>query len=336
MSNKRYQVFISSTYADLKDERAKVMQTIMELDCIPAGMELFPSIDNEQFEFIKKVIDDCDYYILIIGGRYGSLSEDGLSYTEKEFDYAIHKGIKVIAFLHQNPENIPLGKSEKDETLRVKLENFKHKVSSGRLVKFWNNADELPGLVALSLSKTIKTYPAIGWVRSTTVSNPEVFQELNEIRKENSTLKETINTLSQQENNIDDLAKFNDKYKFNGAYRRWNSYNKTYFKKKWDVVITWSDLFALFSPHLLDHPSDITIKSKISDLLYAYTKDEDNTGTPTINDEDFQTIKIHYSALGLLEVNYIKTTNGGMGLFWSITKLGKKVMTELRTIKKEL
>ena len=58
--NKRYQVFISSTYADLKDERSKVIQTIMELDCIPAGMELFPAIDNEHFDFIKKSIDDCD------------------------------------------------------------------------------------------------------------------------------------------------------------------------------------------------------------------------------------------------------------------------------------
>src|SRR5580704_15967857 len=70
---KRYQVFVSSKYADLKEERSKVIQTIMELDCIPAGMEIFPAIDDEQFNFIKKIIDDCDYYILIIGGRYGTI-----------------------------------------------------------------------------------------------------------------------------------------------------------------------------------------------------------------------------------------------------------------------
>jgi len=57
---KRYQVFVSSTYADLKEERQKVIQALMELDCIPAGMELFPAADEEQFEFIKRVIDDCD------------------------------------------------------------------------------------------------------------------------------------------------------------------------------------------------------------------------------------------------------------------------------------
>ena len=59
--DKRYQVFVSSTFADLKDERSNVIQTLMEMDCIPAGMELFPALDEEQFEFIKKVIDDSDY-----------------------------------------------------------------------------------------------------------------------------------------------------------------------------------------------------------------------------------------------------------------------------------
>lgn len=333
---KRYQVFLSSTYADLKDERAKVIQTIMESDCIPAGMELFPSIDNEQFEFIKKIIDDCDYYILIIGGRYGSLSEDGLSYTEKEFDYAIQKGIKVIAFLHQNPDNIPIGKSEKNEILRDKLEKFKSKVSTGRLVKFWNFAEELPGMVALSLAKTIKTYPAVGWVRSTTVLNPEVYQELNEIRKENANLKDKLDTFIQRENKTKELANFDDKYTFVGEHRRFNSSTKRYSKSHWEIEISWSELFSLFSPHLLNHPNDSSIKSKISELLYKLTEDPESSGTETINDNDFQTIKIHYSALGLIEVNYSKTTNGGMGLFWRLTNLGRKIMTELRTIKKEL
>jgi hypothetical protein len=87
--DKRYQIFISSTFTDLQEERAKVQQAVMELECIPAGMEAFPAIDEEQFEFIKKVIDDCDYYLLVIGGRYGSVSEEaGLSYTEMEYDYA--------------------------------------------------------------------------------------------------------------------------------------------------------------------------------------------------------------------------------------------------------
>lgn len=164
--DKRYQVFVSSTYSDLKNERQKVIQTIMEMDCIPSGMEMFPSFDEEQWEFIKRIIDDCDYYVLIIGGRYGSISADGISYTEKEFDYAVSKGIKIIAFLHEDPDNIPTGKTDKDPDLLSKLELFREKVSVSRLIKFWKTESELPGLVALSLTKTIKLHPAVGWVRS--------------------------------------------------------------------------------------------------------------------------------------------------------------------------
>jgi Domain of unknown function (DUF4062) len=114
-------------------------------------MELFPAMDEEQLAFIKRVIDDCDYYILIIGGRYGSTGPDGVSYTEKEYDYAIEKGLKVLAFLHKDPGKIPMEKSDGDpETLR-RLNQFREKVSKGRLVNFWSSAEELPSLVALSL-----------------------------------------------------------------------------------------------------------------------------------------------------------------------------------------
>src|SRR5262245_7703854 len=102
--NKRYQVFVSSTFADLKDERRSVIQTLMEMDCIPSGMELFPAADEEQWTFIKRVIDDCDYYLLIIGGRYGSTTSDGISYTEMEYDYAVSKGMRVIALVHESPD----------------------------------------------------------------------------------------------------------------------------------------------------------------------------------------------------------------------------------------
>ncbi|WP_289301301.1 DUF4062 domain-containing protein [Sporofaciens musculi] len=95
---KRYQIFVSSTFVDLKKERAAVLESILHLKCFPAGMELFPSASESQFNYIKRIIDDSDYYILLIGGRYGDDSM-GLSYTEQEFDYAAGKGIPILAFL---------------------------------------------------------------------------------------------------------------------------------------------------------------------------------------------------------------------------------------------
>jgi|SRR5215467_5946303 len=74
---RRFQVFISSTYRDLEQERQKVLQAVLEMKAFPSGMELFPSADDEQWEFIKGEIDSSDYYIVIVAGKYGSLAPDG-------------------------------------------------------------------------------------------------------------------------------------------------------------------------------------------------------------------------------------------------------------------
>ena len=164
--DKRYQVFVSSTYTDLKDERDHVFRVLMQMGYLPAGMEYFPAMDEEQFTYIKRVIDDSDYYVLIIGGKYGSLAPEGISYTEKEYDYAISMGLKVLAFIHRKPEEIVLAKSEMDHELRSKLAAYREKVSRGRLVSFWTSAEELPKLVAVSLKTTERIHPAVGWVRA--------------------------------------------------------------------------------------------------------------------------------------------------------------------------
>lgn len=97
--DKKYQVFISSTFSDLIEERKKIQEILLMADCIPAGMEAFVATNEEQFNVIKKVIDLCDYYVLIVGGRYGSVNEStGLSYTEMEYDYAVENNIPVLVF----------------------------------------------------------------------------------------------------------------------------------------------------------------------------------------------------------------------------------------------
>lgn len=49
------------------------------------------------------MIDQCDFYFLIIGGRYGSVDESvDKSYTEKEYDYAKSKGLKVLVLVKKN------------------------------------------------------------------------------------------------------------------------------------------------------------------------------------------------------------------------------------------
>ncbi len=329
---KRYQVFVSSTYADLRDERQRVIQTLMEMDCIPSGMELFPAADEEQWEFIKRIIDDCDYYLLIIGGRYGSTTPEGLSYTEKEYDYAMKKGIKVIALLHSNPEEIPMGKSEADPELRGRLKAFREKVATNRLVKFWKGAEDLPGLVALSLSKTIKTYPAIGWIKANQASSPQLLNEINELRKRNERLESELSELRRLTVvEIPDLASIDEQIKVFGTYSQFNPASRKFYSYKWELEITWRDIFALIAPYLIETLHDDKVKNKLADVLFE--KSGLSGSSSHINDQIFQTIKIQLQALKLVDIQYLKSTAGSMHLYWSLTEYGSSLMVSLRTVK---
>ena len=181
---KRYQIFISSTFADLQNERKGIMEAIIELNCFPAGMEMFPATDTEQFEYIKSVIDESDYYIAIIAGRYGSLAEDGISYTEKEFNYAISKGIPVLAFLKKDINSLPYSKTENDPEGKKKLEIFRNRVLQGRLARYWDNADNLKYIIHSSLSKEFKIHPRIGWVKG----NEKILQLETGIKLQNDNI----------------------------------------------------------------------------------------------------------------------------------------------------
>ena len=329
--DRRYQIFVSSTYADLQEERGKVIQTLMEMDCIPAGMELFPAADEEQWEFIKRVIDDCDYYILIIGGRYGSVTSEGISYTEKEFDYAISIGLSVLAFVHEQPDEIPLKKSETDPALRAKLEQFRKKVTQNRLVRTWRQASDLPGLIALSLSKTIKVYPAVGWVRASNVASEELLADLNELRKENAQLKEEIVRFESRivtENT--DLAPLDDSF---SVSLEWKTFGHgTWNRRSAEATVTWAEIFGRIAPDLQSFPNDSSVSSKLGISLYRIA----NPGSETsvrVQHDDFQTIKIQLMALGLINTKFQKTIKGSMALFWSLTKKGHQLMTQLRTVK---
>src|ERR1700746_1817796 len=111
----RYQVFVSSTYADLREERQQATQAILEAGCFPSGMELFPASDDTQWELIKRVIEETDYYVVIVAGRYGSLGPEGRSYAEMEYDYAVEKGIPVLGFVRENIGDIPSNHVERSE-----------------------------------------------------------------------------------------------------------------------------------------------------------------------------------------------------------------------------
>jgi hypothetical protein len=192
--DRRYQVFVSSTYTDLVQERAAVISMLLDLDALPAGMELFPATNDDAWTLIQQVIDESDYYLLVIGGRYGSTdTATEVSYTEKEFDYARDEGKPVMAFLHGDPGKIAVEDTDQDEDSRKKLEAFRARVEEQVHVKYYTGPDALRGHVAAGFQKLQKSHPAVGWVRGDVPTSSESLQELNALRKELDEARRQLN-----------------------------------------------------------------------------------------------------------------------------------------------
>lgn len=171
--NKKYQVFVSSTYEDLKEERSSVITALLKAGFMPTGMEYFTATSKSQWEVIEKIIPQCDYYVVIVAGKYGSIEPvSDISYTEKEYDLAVKSGIPAIAFLYKDIENLPAKNVESDATSLKKLNAFREKLKK-RLSDFWMNKDDLAAKVLASFHKEVVDSPRVGWVRSNAVASEE-------------------------------------------------------------------------------------------------------------------------------------------------------------------
>ncbi|MFO0865007.1 MAG: DUF4062 domain-containing protein [Gemmataceae bacterium] len=187
---KKYQVFVSSTYEDLKEERKAVMHALLELGCIPSGMEWFPAADEDQWSIIRRQIDESDYYVVILGGRYGSLHPSDKGYTEMEFDYAIESKKPILAFLIQDPEALPEERRERDPVQGKRMDAFREKCKV-RHCKFWSTPGELGGVLSRSLIAAFETTPMPGWIRDNS-------EELKRLAAENAELREELKRLESE------------------------------------------------------------------------------------------------------------------------------------------
>lgn len=167
MINKIFQIFVSSTFEDLINERKKVQETLINNNCLPRGMELFNASDKSQWKIITAVIDDCDYFVLIIGGKYGTVDESvNKSYTQKEFEYAKKKKIPIIAFVRADIDNLPAKMVERTKERIEMLKNFTTDVKKNRMVNFWSNEADLAFKLYKSIDEAKLKSPRTGFVKS--------------------------------------------------------------------------------------------------------------------------------------------------------------------------
>jgi hypothetical protein len=334
---KRYQVFVSSTFADLQEERREVMQALLELKCIPAGMELFPAANDEQWKLIKRVIDDSDYYIVIVGGRYGSLDKDGISFTEREYRYALEKGIPILGFLHINPAAIPVGKSERTAISRRRLEQFRRLVEA-KHVKYWSDAKDLGGKVSRGIANIIFDDPATGWVRGSEAISEDQAKEVLALQRKLRVLEEKLEKASSAPPpGTEDLAQGDDIVHLNvwvwgsGSDR---TYKYMYSRKEAWISVTWNEILEAIAPYLLAHASKVSWVSELEALLLEAgcagrcELHINQANSVEIPDSTLSIVLVQLRALGLVRPR-------GSGGGFSLSEYGAQLTLKLSAIKRD-
>ncbi len=204
MKNRRkFSIFISSTYEDLKEERQALVGVALENNFIPVGMEQFHAAPTSQWNVITKMIDECDFYLLVIGGRYGSIDEEtGISYTEKEYNYAKIKGLPVLVLIKESSAIVESEKDTGDDKYdkMKRLDEFRKRVENdGNTVDYFTDLNSLK-YVASPAFRNVIDYADdnAGWVR---------YRDIVDIINEEAKGRNKINVevVEHQQNMLEDM-----------------------------------------------------------------------------------------------------------------------------------
>ncbi len=231
----------------------------------------------------------------------------------------------IIALIHNTPETLSVEKSELNPEARKKLDEFRGKVSKSRLVKFWDDAKELPGMVALSLTKTIKLFPATGWSRATSNTNESLLLEINELRKQTDEYKKQISKKQAcQTVELENLADLKENFTILGGSLLRNR------RQDWSNNISWLELFKLISPTISNKPKQFEIYATFTRRIVSFFN------IPGVNhnlDENvFESIIIQFELLGLISQYEEETKVGISGTHFKLTEKGRLLMYKERAI----
>jgi len=271
--DKRYQVFrqLHLHGFDSGTQRSDAGSSGIEMHA--GGDGTVSSSKRDAVELDQKVIDESDYYIVIVAGRYGTISKDtGQSYTEMEYRYAVDNNKPVIGFLHEDISAVPAKFVDQNPKVRKKLQAFREFVAC-RLCKMYNSASDLGAKVSRSLTQLREQHPATGWVRADAIPSIDRIEEILKLKEENERLKDHIYRLGLQEpdtvnslasgSEIFDVEYFVDRLQENPASTRFRRVDRHYESLR----LSWDEIFATVGSDIVQPSAHWSVSYSLNRLL---------------------------------------------------------------------
>lgn len=335
---KRFQTFISSTYLDLKQERQEAMKAVIQSGCFPAGMELFLSSNTSLLEVIQTTIEESDIYILIIGGKYGSIDPKAeISYTEMEYNLALAKDKHILRFIHEDMDKLPVSKRETDGKKYALLKSFIARTKNDKGVWVpWKDKGNLQAVITAALAEAKTKLPkTAGWIQASHANYNQ------EVAAAESTMMNALNRVKAELPEDDSLCDV-PKEDFASLdeilhipYTSHHQNSEEYYPT--ELKLTWEAVHCLFLPFFKKG----VLSNRFKEFVEGYIR---TTQVPApvrdmteIEIDYYQANRIlhHLEADGLIE-SVIETDEHQTIEEWSLTKNGYRAMLNASVFQAEI
>ena len=245
MIDKRYHVFISTTEADMHAERVVLSQTLVSQGFFSWGLEQRTPLTTA---FARRQIDDCDYFILMLGSRYGELSASGVSYMHLEYIYAVTKQKPILVLMYEAPESRADQYQDKTPEGNIKFLDFRRQLQRERdMVMTFRDLRDLEVAIRHTMPQFLTRYPAQGWIRPNQ-------QQVQQSQDENEQLRQKLIQLEQQPRTISTPQRSADVPQVQGHEEiafdyKVHAYQDGNFRElRPQRQLTWNDLLMVIGP----------------------------------------------------------------------------------------
>ncbi|MGI1794001.1 DUF4062 domain-containing protein [Acinetobacter variabilis] len=261
MLDKRYQVFISTSGAEMQPERIILSQTLVGMGFFSWGLEQRTPLNTA---FARRQIDDCDYVVILLGSQYGEQSVSGVGYMHLEYIYAVTKQKPIIVFMHEDPASRDPSLHDTRPELQEKFKEFRQLLQQEADQVFcYRTLRDLEMAVRLNMPQMLERYPVSGWVRPQ--NTQALHDEIDQLKAKVAQLERDGGT--REVDPFLSLPKVSMHEVFSFEYRM-HAYQDGNFKElKVQKRLTWAQLLAILGSTFINPTPEEFFSKRMNEYL---------------------------------------------------------------------